>query len=58
MIIILFIFLTIFKGNLALFGHKMGKVKLAFNCIQRALYLGYLACGVSHPDNGTSFVSE
>ena len=35
----------------------MGKVKLALNYIQRALYLGYLACGLTHPDNGTSFVS-
>lgn len=53
----LFISLTLSKGNLALFCHKMGKVKLALNFIQRALYLGYLACGVNHPDNGTSFVS-
>jgi len=35
----------------------MGKQKLALNYIQRALYLGYVACGASHPDNGTSFTN-
>ncbi len=77
---------------MALFCHKMGKVKLALSFIQRALYLGYLAwydinpsfytfrdtylrnlipffrsfflsfflsfSGLTHPDNGTSFVSS
>lgn len=34
----------------------MGKLDLALTYIKRALYLGYLACGLLHPDNGTAFV--